>query len=397
MATATVSRGARRFVLAGVLFLVAWQATSVAGAPRPVGVALGLLGFVFHTVFGKAYTLVSCFDHELAVPGAPSVQFPLTVAGVLALAVAGTGYGDDLGVDPGLAASVGAALWAAGVAVFLAALGWTARDTLSDAETGTSEASNRRLPLNSAVNAAVSVALGYLAVGSYGLLGVYTVLPWAGAYATRVFHLLATGTAALLVFAAGFRLLPRFVEGSPPRTLATVVLVAGAAGPALIATGLAGGPVLVAGAFVEAVAVVGFALTYAVLFARSDHRQVGFYGVAAGAGAGVLGVLLGLQFAFAGRTVALTEAHFRLNALGLLGLAIVGVSYQFYPPGVASLPAVGDRAALAAIVALTAGLVCEAAGLTLGVPPLTTAGHVFALAGALIHACLLFALFCERY
>jgi hypothetical protein len=173
-----------------------------------------------------------------------------------------------------------------------------------------------------------------------------------------------------------------------------VVLPAGALGPALIAVGLYSGPVFVLGAVLEAIAVVGFAVGYAWLFVTSDRRRVGFWGPLAGAGAGILGVGLGLQFAVAGLQADLTVLHRRLNVFGFLGLTIVGLLYQFYPPAVGTWRGAGDRLALATIATLALGVLVSALApllatpLVLAVGPITVtaaelAGHSLLAVGAL--------------
>ena len=82
-------------------------------------------------------------------------------------------------------------------------------------------------------------------------------------------------------------------------------------------------------------------------------------------------------------------AHFRLNVLGFLGLTIVGVSYQFYPPAVGSLPGSSDRTALVSMVLLGGGLGVEVVGLLAELSLLTTAGQLVGLVGALVYAYLL--------
>lgn len=172
----------------------------------------------------------SYFDRTLAVPRAPAVQFPLSVGGVVALAI-GTHA-----AAPELVTQVGAAAWFAGLLVWVGALGWTVRDNLTGGETGTGDHQAERRPVDRASNAAVPVVAGYLLVGSYELLAAAVGLPTllAGAPA-RVSHLLGAGGAALLVFAVGFRLFPRFLVAHPPRVLVAAVLVAVFAGVAALA------------------------------------------------------------------------------------------------------------------------------------------------------------------
>ncbi len=386
------SRWSRRFVFAGVLLLVCWQAGILLGVTRRTAVVLGLLGFVFHTVFGKAYSLVpSYFDSELATTRLMPVHLACSFAGTLALAV-------DAELDLSGAGTAGSVLWAVGIGLFLGTLFWTVRNNLTGSETGTGTVNEDRRGVDRISNLFVPVALAYLAVGSYELLALTTLLPeLTDGYAPRAFHLLAAGTGALLVFAIGFRLLPRFMAATPPAPLVWVVLPAGAVAPLLLAFGLPAGLLLAVGALLQALAVVGFALVIAVLFRRTDRQRVGFYGVLAGVGAGVVAVALGLVFAFDTPTGDLVLVHARLNLLGFLGLVIVGVSYQFYPPAVGTFFGANDRTALSVIFLITAGLVVELGGALVQHSLAVSGGHVLALSGALAHAYLLGRLFHERY
>ena len=386
------SRWSRRFVLVGVVLLVCWQVGEVAGVTRQTAVVLGLLGFVFHTVFGKAYSLVpSYFDRDLATTRFLSLHFACSLGGTLLLAV-------DAEFSLSVAGAAGSVLWVAGVALFLGTILWTVRDNLTGAETGTGTVNADRRGVDRIANLFVPVALGYLAVGSYELLAVSTSLPaLVDGYPPRAFHLLAAGTVALLVFAIGFRLLPRFMVAHPPRSLVWVVLPAGAVGPPVLALTLPGGGLFPVGAVLQALAVAGFALAVAVLYHRSDRRRVGFYGVLAGVVAGAVAAALGLVFAFDAPSANLVAIHARLNLLGFLGLTIVGVSYQFYPPTVGTFWGAGDRTALAAILLVAGGLAVELTGALAAVPAAVTGGQTLALCGALVHVFLLVGLFHERF
>jgi len=389
----SVSRWARGFVLASAGFLVAWRALAVAGINRRTAVFLGLYGFVLHTVFGKAYSLVPAyFGRTPETPRALPVHLGLTVPGVVALAVGSA-------TDRSALSAVGGALWLGGVVVFVAVLSWTVRGNLSGAETGTGEANADRRPVDRFANAFIPVVVAYLLAGSYATAAPAVGLPLlVDGYPPRAAHLLGAGAAALLVFAVGFRLLPRFLAAHPPRALVGVVLPAGALGPAALAASLVErGAVFAAGAALEAVAVLGFAVAFAVTFARSDRRRVGFYGVLGGAVAGSAGVLLGLRFALGGAPATLLALHREFNLLGFLGLTIVGVAYQFYPPAVGSFRWTSDRTALASIAAILSGLAVEAAGVLASLPLLASVGRGLALVGAFLYAGLIVGLFYDRY
>lgn len=359
------------------VFLVAALVATLLGASRRVEVILSLQGFVLTTVFGKAYSLIpSYFERSLVWPGALAAHLPLTVLGVTTLAVAAANAG------PAWLDAAGALAWCLGVAVFLVTILATVRDNLTGSETATGGAETDRQRVDRFANAFVPVALAYLVVGSYELLAGTTGLPVLldGTY-PRVAHLLAAGFALLLLFAVGYRLLPRFLSVPTPGRLAMVVLPLGAVGPALVALGLPAGPVMHAGAGALVIAVSGFAASYALLLSRTEKSRVGFYGPLAGVGLGLVGVALGAWFALEGISGALSRAHLRVNVFGLLGTTIVGVVYQFYPPAVGRWPGAGDRTALATVGLLAAGIGLSALGAVLS-GAIETGGLAIATVGA---------------
>ncbi len=391
MARERVSRWAQRSVAAGALFLVVWHLAAIGGAGRRTLVTLALQGFVLHVVLGKALSLVpSYFDRTHRAPWLAGLQVPLTAAGAGLLAVGSW-------TDGPVARRAGAVLWAAGVVAFLVGIAWTLRDNPLGAETGTGDSEADRRRVDRIANAAVPVALAYLLAGTYALTAPATGLPSPlDGYPPRSTHLLAAGFAALTLFAVGFRLLPRFTVTTPPRGAALVVLPAGAVGPALVAVGLPAGPLLHAGALIESVAVLGFAVTVGALYRRTDRDRVGLDGVLAGAVAGVAATGLALWMAVDGVVGGLARAHLRLNLLGLLGLSVVGVAYQFYPPSVGSGRLANDQTALASILALAAGLGVQAVGLVADRPLLAAIGAGVGAVGATLFAVLVVGLLRER-
>lgn len=387
MSSRLVSQGARGFVAAGTLFFVAAHVAIAAGAGRRAVVAVALYGFVFHVLFGKAYALVpSYFDRTLAAPRVPIVHLPLAVVGTASLTL---GSGGPPWLRP-----VGTLCWTAGAALFLVTLAWTVRDTPTGAETGTGGANSHREPVDRRANAAVPVVFAYLGLAVVAMLADLAGRPLL--VGPQVSHLLAAGTATLLVFAVGLRLFPRFLVARPPRALVPVVLVSGAVAPALLAGGLFDRPLLIVGGTLQAVAVVGFAVTYLALFVRSDRRRVGFYAVLVAVVAGVGGVAIGLTAVLLGRTPAFVTAHYRAMLLGFLGLTIVGATYQFYPPTVGQWPAANDRTALVSIAVLAAGLLGQIAGLLGSRTWLATGGSLLGTLGAVAYAWLVFAALARR-
>ena len=390
----SAARGSRWFVAVGVAFLVAFQAAAVAGVGRTALAVLGVHGFVVHVLLGKAQALVpTYFDRDLAAPRIARTALPFTAAGAAATA----GW---LATGSRVLAA-GAVAWTLGVAVVVGLLLASLRGNLTGRETGTGAHNAHRRRVDRAANAAVPVALAYLAAGAYQTAAAAPAtlaLPALDGGLPVAVHLVAAGGALVALFAVGFRLFPRFLAATPPWPLVAVVLPAGALAPALLAVDFYGTAVFRAGAVFETVAVLGFAAAYAVLYARSDRSRVGLRAVLAAVASGAAGVALGVGFA----TGALAPspghvlAHLRLNVAGLLGLAVVGALYQFYPPSVGRLPGCGDRLALASLVALAGGLWVEAAGRLAGASLLASAGAAVGLAGALVVAYLIGAAFLAR-
>lgn len=404
---ATVSRWARLFVAAGACWFVVATATQFLGAGRRVTVTLLLFGFVFHTIFGKAYSLVpSYFDSSLAFPRAPTLQFPFTVAGVATLALGWSRFGTETDLI-----AVGAVSWTLGVAVFATTLAWTVRGNITGAATGTGDSATQRRQTDRLANATVSVAVLYLFVGSYLTLATVTPLPsLLDGYVPRVSHLLAAGSATLFVFSLGFRLYPRFLTVESPSRAAPLVLISGAIGPLLLAVGLPTGSVLLAGAVVETTAVGAFAVTYNRLLRQSNRIRAGLYGVSLGTVFGTVGVILGGWMAL-DSSVILVETHYRTMLVGFLGTIIVGTTYQFYPPAVGTFRGATDRTARVVLTCLGVGI---ALGVVSGVAEIVVPGvrivgteatfgtfgrigdgAVFL--GSVIHAGLILGLFADRY
>ncbi|WP_436343526.1 hypothetical protein [Natronorubrum sp. FCH18a] len=316
-------RRSRAFVATGIGFFVAWHVAVAIGLPRGATVPLGVFGFVFHVVFGKAYTLLpSYFAHDLAVPYAPALHLPLALVGTVGAFASGAGIG------PPAVGVVGAASWFVGCLVLVATLGWTVRDNPTGGATGTGTTDAHRERIDRIANATVPVVLTYLLVGSPLPLAaeVGLELPVLAASGPAATHVLAAGTAALLVFAVGFRLLPRVLVASPKPALVGVVLAAGVAGPALLAIDFRGSTPFRVGAGLQATALVGFAVVVSDLYRRSDRRRVGGRAFLGGAACAALVALLGLAFAIVPASsvppTAFT-AHYRLAVLGAVLYAAV--------------------------------------------------------------------------
>lgn len=374
----SVEKASKWFVVTSALFFVVWQAAAVVGVPRETEVVLSVMGFVLHVAFGKAYTLVpSYFDSTLRWPGAPFLQYPLTVFGCLLLAYA------SLSPEAALYAATGGAMWLSGVVVFVAAILSTIAFGYLRGTTATSQAKEDRRRVDLAANAFMPLAFIYLLLASYevfavevGFYSLFGGLPVGG------YHLLATGFAALLVFTVGFRLLPRFLVSHPPLSGVGVVLVAGGVAPLLLSLGFTRPVLQRVGGVLMAVAVTVFAAVYLYLYLRRERQRVGADSIVVASVFGLMAVALGLHMAFVGGNAGFVAAHVYAAVTGFLGLTIVGVAFHFYPPEVCPLPYAGDRLAQVAIASVGAGVLVRMAGVSMEVPYVESAGGFLGLMGA---------------
>lgn len=393
MAAADVSRWSRRFVLVGSVFFVVWQVGGLFGVSRVAEVFLGLFGFVFHVLFGKAYALIpSYFDRELRWPRAPGVHFPLSSGGTVGL-VSGA-----IGVGSGWLMLVGSVLWLGGVLVFIGTVGWTVSGNVLGRETGTSSVNADRAVVDRFANLFVPVALVYLLVSSvdtamFAVLGLSVF----GGYQPAVTHLFAVGTVVLFVFAIGFRLLPRFYVAHPPVNLVRSVLVSGAIGPFVLVFGFPTGGVFQVGAVLVGYSIVGYAGAILWLYWSSDRSRVGLVGVLVGASFGMVGVGFGLWLAFVGLDPAGVVSHYRIMLLGFLSITIMGVSFQFYPPNIGTGRFVSNRAAGVALGSIAGSAILHVVGSLGGVSEVVLGGFGLGVVGAVLYATILFRLFFERY
>ncbi|MFB6253263.1 MAG: hypothetical protein ABEI06_01475, partial [Halobacteriaceae archaeon] len=393
MTAEQVSKWARRFVLSSAAFLLVWQFSVLLDYPRNIGVILGVYGFVLHMIFGKAYSLLpSYFDRDLQWGQAPAFQLPLTVLGTICLSL---GW---VSGAPTWVKLLGSVLWTAGIIIFVGTILWTIRDNLLAVETATSDVNVERKWIDRLANVFMLGPLAYLLIGSYQTLAMVIALPTVILPGMpRTAHLLAAGVGALMIFAVGFRLLPRFLVAYPPRFAAVVVLPSGTIGPLLLAYSFRDGIIFQIGAILEAIAVVGFVGVYSYLFLQTDRNRIGFYGVLLAMGYAIVGIGLGLQFAFADISHQLTTAHYRVNILGFLGLTIVGVAYQFYPPGIGGKIGVSDRGGLASIGIIGTGLAIEIIGYFLATTWISLVGTIIILGGVILYGYILVQLFLQRY
>lgn len=349
------------------------------GFPARTIINLGLYGFVFHVIFGKAYALIPAyFERTLWTPWGPRIQLPLTATGTLLLAV-------DPALTHGISMDVfGRLLWASGALVFLVTLLATIGSNLSGAATGTGDANAQRRHVDRYANAFVPFALAYFAIATYDNVAIATgIPPILDGLPAQTSHLLAAGTGGLLILAIGARLLPRFFVANPPRPLVAIMLPAGAIGPMFLASGIRTRMHLLVGGFLMTIAIVSYFGVVITLAVTSSRRRIGLITVLIGAIGGVLGVFAGLLMAFDSSVGITSMMHYRLMLLGFLGFTILGVLFQFYPPGIGTLPGVSDRTAAGSIGAIVTGLAIELTGLAIEGGLLVDTGRLLALLGGI--------------
>lgn len=392
MSRARVSRWAGRTVLAGLCWLPVATVAILLSAPSATVITLALPGAALTVLFGKGFSLVpSYFARSLSIGWAPAATLALAVPAVALLAA------EPFAGVPAVVGSIGAVLWLVALLVWAGTLAWTVRGNLTGAETGTVEANADRERLDRLSNAGIPIAVLYLLVGALALVGVNLGLGWPAAGRAGVAHLLGAGGATLAILTIGFRVYPRFLVSKPPRVLPPIVIPAGVLGPAFLVLGLGGIPwSLHAGAILEAVAVGGFALAYAITFWRSDRRRIGLYGPLLGVGLASGAVVLALLFVFEATRRPVIAAHRRLMLLGFLGTTVGGTAFQFYPPAVGGLGLSRDETASAALVAFAGGIGVNAIAMVFELELLATAGMGIATIGAALIPLLVAAVFRER-
>ncbi|MFB6215844.1 MAG: hypothetical protein ABEJ72_02595, partial [Candidatus Aenigmatarchaeota archaeon] len=189
-----IDRWSRRYVATACFFLVVWQfvATPWINFSRQTWVVLGLYGFVFMVIFAKTYTLVPSYfssGTESSIP--PAVQYFLSSFGVLLMA-----FGH------GISRRIGIWFWSLGIAVLVVTLTGTIWREAVSGKTGTSDVNDDRRDVDKASNLFIVITYLYLITATVSL-NIAGITP-----ATT--HLFAAGTAALLIYSVGFRLLPRF-------------------------------------------------------------------------------------------------------------------------------------------------------------------------------------------
>lgn len=375
---AGLRRWTRRFVLASGAAFVAFLLVLLVDGGRRTAVLLGLYGFVCPMIFGMGYLLLPAYagrtlvDQRLA-----GVHFVLAVSGVCLLVL---GWVRE-GIGPLFTA--GAVLWALGVATFVGSLIATVGPAVVAEPTGVFRFDDRPQRSSKLGTAMIPVALGYLLVGTVGLLGTTPVLGGWTPTLAQVSHYYAIGFGALLVYALGARLLVGFYHVTPPRLLVYPMLLFGAFAPALLGTFRRGEPWFLLGAAFAALAMACYLLVVGFVAIETDRSRVELLGIVCGALAGVVAVAAALTVALGEDVATATTLHWTLVLGGFFPLTIVGYACQFFPVTGGQVSGASERGVATTIGLLAVGVVVQGAGIVGQLGFVRAVGVGLSLAGAL--------------
>ncbi|MFC6718960.1 hypothetical protein ACFQGT_20145 [Natrialbaceae archaeon GCM10025810] len=208
----------------------------------------------------------------------------------------------------------------------------------------------------------VPVAIGYLLVGTIGLLATTPVLEFESITLPQVSHYYAVGFGAVLIYALGARLLIGFYHVTPSRVISWPTLLAGAVAPLLLGMPLWQEPWFSLGGVLGAVAMTGYLLLVGFVAVETDRSRVELAGILCGSLTGVAAVAVGLSVAFGGGIHDATTLHRTFVLSGFFPLTIVGYAYQFFPVTSGRFPGATTRGVAAAIGLLAVGVLVQGIG-----------------------------------
>lgn len=380
-----VGRWTRYFAIASAISMVGLQVGQLLDGTLRVRAIIGLFGVVLPMIFGMGYLLLPAYAGEtLKTPRLPGLQFAAVYLG------SGLFLADALGVVDGPTATIGAGLWAFGVAIFVVALGYTIVPAIVANPAIVFRSENRPQRSTRLATAVIPVALGYLVLGTVILLGSETNgLGDVGVGFPTTVHFFAIGVGALLIFSLGIRLLTGFFHVAPPRSASWITLGAGGLAPLLLAPNLWIGPWFEFGAMLLVIAMGSYCTLVGYVASQTDYRRLGLYGILFGAIAGLAGVSIGALVALDLVAVTVHEGHVTLLLDGFLILTIVGYAYQFFPVTTGRFWGATERVALGTIVLIALGVGLEALGVLVTQAALLDGGTVLVGVGTAGYAYLL--------
>ncbi|MFB6153636.1 MAG: hypothetical protein ABEJ27_05230 [Halodesulfurarchaeum sp.] len=363
--------------------MVGFQIALLLGLSARILVIVGLFGGVLSMVFGMGYLLIPSYvgvvlsDRDL--PGAHLV-FSFLGMGFL---VGAERWDSILPLG-----TLGKLFWSAGVLIFVLTLVRTVAPPIPDEPDRVRRLLFRPRRPTRAATGLIPVALGYLIVGTVGLLStdptfsIPVTIPFHA-----VVHLYGAGFSGLLIFALGIRLLAGFFHVTPPKPLAWLVLGMGGLGPGILAGYFFEPPWFLVGASIEFLAMVGYAVLVSVVVVRTDTPRIGIAGIGFGAIAGVAATGVSTLFVFGAIDLpAAITVHMILILEGFLFLTIVGYTYQFFPVTNRQFRGATERTALGTILAVVLGIPIQLLGEVMALDWVRVTGGVFVLCGLIGYA-----------
>jgi hypothetical protein len=376
-----IQRWTQRFTVASaVAFVIACAAAGVTSDLEIPGV-LVVFGFVCPMIFGMGYLLLPPYVRRTLIDDRlPGIHFCLAFSGA-GLLILGTALD-----GAGLLVSIGVTLWSLGVVVFVGALLATVGPAVLDDPSIIFRFGDRSQRSTRLATAAIPVAIGYLVLGTIVLVHSTGTIGSDTSSLAATIHLYAAGFGAVLIFSLGARLLVGFFRVNQPKPLLWVVLITGAFAPALLGLYLWVDPWFSIGAILESIAMVGYGVVVAIAGYRTERRRVGYTGIALGAVAGVVAIVLAALVAVETPLLVATVSVHRTAILwGFFPLTIVGYAFLFFPVADGQVPGATPRVARAAIVALAVGLLLRLAGIVGPSIYLRIGGVAISSAGAVLY------------
>lgn len=319
----------RLFAGSSALYLVAWLAAALANeaqfglVPWRAQLHLALFGFIGMMIFGMSYLFVPNFSGRMLA----RTDWAAAHLAVAHLGVAGGAW---------VLAVASPADWVFMALYFTGGLLWTA-NLLATLRTPKVEVLKKGLiPLEDSggipslrqrvdrwARVATMAVPFYLLAATAGFVAAYGGLsPYAPAL-----HLYTTGFIALMVFGAGYHLLPRFTGVVPRPNFVAFNVLLGIAGPAWVGLTIEDSAGLFPlAAFTEAAAGLLFAGFILDSLAKTERGHPSYLFYAASAVSLITGVLLGFGFAMDYTWRAYRPVHAWINLFGFAGLMILGVS-----------------------------------------------------------------------
>jgi hypothetical protein len=376
-----IQRWTQRFTVASAVVFVVACATAGVTTDVEISGIMVVFGFLCPMIFGMGYLLLPPYVRRTLIDRRlPGIHFYLAFSGagllILGVAIDGTG----------LLVSIGTVLWSLGVAVFVGALLLTVGPAVLENPSVVFQFDDRCQRSTRAAMATIPVAIGYLVLGTIAFVHSTGVIGSDASSLTATIHLYAAGFGAVLIFSLGARLLVGFFRVSLPKPLLWVVLVTGAAAPALLGLYLWIGPWFRVGAILESIAMVGYALVVASTGYSTDRRRVGYAGIALGALAGAVAVVLAAFLAFGSPVIEATVSVHRTAVLwGFFPLTIVGYAFLFFPVTNGQFPGDTSRVARVTIGALGGGLLFRLTGIVATSEFLRSSGIAIMTSGAVLY------------